>query len=131
MNRIALYICAVLVFITNLTEIGYGQVPREVPAPDMPNSIRPPADQLLRIPDSFFRHDQLPQRVRENDFVSFSEIRKEVLEKHPGRIVHVNLLVPRREGLNYLYDVRVLTEAGQVLSIKVDAKSGEIVDVRG
>ncbi len=133
MNRIALYICMVLALLSISAQTGYAQVPREVPGPDLanPNSIRPPSDQRFRIPDSFFRHDNLPVIVRQKEIVPLSVIRKEVLSKYPGRIVDVQLLVPKREGINYLYDVRVLTEAGKLLSVKIDAKSAKIVDVRG
>ena len=64
-------------------------------------------------------------------FVSLSIIRKEVQKSYPGRIVDVQLLVPKREGINFLYDVKVLTKSGKVLSVKVDAKSAKIVDVKG
>jgi len=108
------------------------QVPAEVPEPRMirPNNLSaPPANR--RIPEPFSRHDDLPGKVISGEIRSLSEIRKVVQSEYPGRIVDVQLLIPRRNGLNYLYDVRVLTEGGKLLSIKVDAKSAQIVDVRG
>ena len=106
---------------------SYAQEMRDI----TPNSIRPPANQKLRIPDQFFRHDQVRDKVRDKDILSLSVIRKEVQKNYPGRIVDVRFLIPKREGINYLYDVRLLTKAGKLLSIKVDAKSAQIVDVKG
>lgn len=106
---------------------SYAQEPREI----VPNSIRPPANQRLRIPDQFFRHDQVRDKVRDKDILSLSVIRKEVQKHYPGRIVDVRFLIPKREGINFLYDVRLLTKSGKLLSIKVDAKSAQIVDVKG
>jgi len=60
-----------------------------------------------------------------------SVIRKAVQSEYPGKIVDVRLLVPKREGINYLYDVRVLTDAGKLLSVKIDAKNAKIIDVKG
>ena len=90
-----------------------------------------PPSQRRRLPDQFFRHDQLPERVTSGDILSLSVIRKEVMDKHRGRVVDVRLLVPKREGLNYLYDVKVLTKSGKLLSIIVDAKNAQILDVKG
>lgn len=107
------------------------QVTREVPDRAIaPNGLsRPQA--LRRIPDQFFRHDEVRDRVRSGEFVSLSVIRKKVQSSYPGRIVDVQLLIPKREGINYLYNVKVLTKTGKVLSVKVDAKSATIVDVKG
>jgi uncharacterized membrane protein YkoI len=54
-----------------------------------------------------------------------------VQSEYPGKIVDVRLLVPKRRGINYLYDVRVLTDAGKLLSVKIDAKNARIIDVKG
>ena len=95
-----------------------------------PNSLSIPQP-VRRIPDSFSRHDDLPGKVISGEILSLSEIRKVVRKEYPGKIVDVQLLIPKREGLNYLYDVKVLTDAGKLVSIKVDAKSAQIVDVKG
>jgi len=131
MKRIALYICVVLVCLAFKPIASYAQVPREVPDRAVaPNGLSTPPG-LRRIPDQFFRHDEVRDRVRSGEFVSLSVIRKRVRSSYPGRIVDVQLLVPKREGINYLYDVKVLTKSGKVLSIKLDAKSAEIIDVKG
>jgi uncharacterized membrane protein YkoI len=106
---------------------SYAQEPREI----APNLIRPVANQKLRIPDQFFRHDQVRDKVRDKDILSLSVIKKAVQKNYPGRIVDVRFLIPKREGINYLYDVRVLTKSGKLLSVKMDAKSAQIVDVKG
>jgi hypothetical protein len=136
--RITLNIFFVLVGLTFLSNMSYAQVPREVLPPQpctlgsssIQNSI-PNTTDRLRISDQFFRHDQLRDAVRSGNILSLSIIRKTVTKQYPGQIVDVRLLVPKREGINYLYDVRVLTKNGKVLSVKVDAKNAKIFDVKG
>ena len=117
-----------------IAQTGVGPVTpptiRDIDPDNIPNSLNPPS-QLRRIPDQFFRHDQLPDLRAQEDILSFSVIRKAVQNKYPGRIVNVQILVPNREGLNYLYDVRVLAESGKLLTVIVDAKSAQILDVKG
>ena len=135
--RITLYIYILLASFTLMPQLTYAQQLRErAPqpriAPDaVQNSISRSPDQRLRIPDQFFRHDQARDALRSGNIVSLSVIRKAVSSQYPGRIVDVRLLVPKREGINYLYDVRVLTESGKLLSVKVDAKSAKVIDVKG
>ena len=120
-----------------ISSVSYAQASREIIQPrtlgpsSIQNSIIPPSQNRLRVPDQFFRHDQARDAVRSGNILSLSIIRKAVSKEYPGRIVDVRLLVPKREGINYLYDVRVLTKAGKLLSVKVDAKSAKIVDVKG
>lgn len=127
MIRIACIICVLLVSISLKPEAGYSQVPRAVPGPD---TLSPARNPRMRIPEPIVRN-QLQDRVRSGEYVPLSEIRKKIREEYPGKIVDVRLLRARREGLNDLYDVRVLTDSGRLLSIKFDAKSAEVVDVKG
>ncbi len=132
-----MYMYVLLASFTLMPQSTYAQQPGKiVPQPRIvpdaaQNSISPSPDQRLRIPDQFFRHDQARDALRSGNIVSLSIIRKAVSSRYPGRIVDVRLLVPKREGINYLYDVRVLTESGKLLSVKVDAKSAKIIDVKG
>lgn len=142
--RIAFYISVVLVCLMFKPNVGYAQVPREVTPIEprdvrpevMPNSITPAPNNRLRIPEQFFRHDQfphdrLPDDLKSGEIKPLAEIRNVVRSQYPGRIVDVRMLIPKREGINILYDVRVLTQSGKVLSVKVDAKSAQIIDVKG
>lgn len=105
-------------------------MPREVPEPRaLPNSLgRSPVG---RIPDPFARHDRVRDNVELGKYISLSVIRKKIQKEYPGRIVDVRILIAQREGLKDLYDVRVLTKSGKLLSIKVDAETAKIVDVKG
>ena len=102
---------------------GYTQEIREIPQSRElgANSISQSPQERLRIPDQFFRHDQARDAVRSGNILSLSVIRKAVQSEYPGKIVDVRLLVPKRRGINYLYDVRVLTDAGKLLSVKIVA----------
>jgi len=133
--RISVYIVALLVCVMVTPMNSYAQTVREMPQPlgarSLPDSSRPTGPGRLRVPDQFFRHDQARDAVRSGNILSLSVIRKTVQSKYPGKIVDVRLLVPKREGINYLYDVRVLTNEGKLLSVKVDAKNANIIDVKG
>lgn len=142
--RIAFYISLAVVCLLFKPHITYAQVPREVTPIEprdirpeiMPNSTTPLPSNRLRIPEQFFRHDQfphdrLPEDLKSGEIKPLTEIRKAVRSQYPGRIVDVRMLIPKREGINILYDVRVLTQSGKVLSVKVDAKSAQIIDVKG
>lgn len=120
----------VLVCILFQPTTSYAQVPREVPEPRaLPNSLgRSPVG---RIPDPFARHDRVRDNVELGKYISLSVIRKKIQKEYPGRIVDVRILIAQREGLKDLYDVRVLTKSGKLLSIKVDAETAKIVDVKG
>lgn len=126
-----MYICVLLVCLSWQPMTSYAQTPREIGPSSLPESIIPPSQRRLRVPDQFFRHDQARDALRSGNILSLSVIRKAVRSKYPGRIVDVRLLVPKRQGANYLYDVKVLTKAGKLLSVKVDAKSAQIIDVKG
>ena len=109
----------------------YAQEIREMPAArDIgPRDLLSPPNR--RIPDQFFGHDRVRDKVRDGVYVSLSIIRKKIQKEYPGRIVDVQLLIAQREGLRDLFDVKVLTDEGKLLSIKVDAQSAKIVDVKG
>lgn len=133
MFRIAAHIIVFLVITVAMPMLGYAQEIREIPQPRElgAKSILQSTPERLRVPDQFFRHDQARDAVRSGNILSLSVIRKAVQSEHPGKIVDVRLLVPKREGINYLYDVRVLTDAGKLLSVKIDAKNAQIIDVKG
>ena len=128
--RINVYIVAILVSLLALPMDTYAQA-NDTISRSIPESVRPMAPSRLRVPNQFFRHDQARDAVRSGNILSLSVIRKTVQSKYPGKIVDVRLLVPKREGINYLYDVRVLTNGGKLLSVKVDAKNANIIDVKG
>ena len=124
--------CFLVIFMA-LSFYGYTQEIREIPQPRelTAKSISQSPQNRLRIPDQFFRHDQARDAVRSGKILSLSVIRKAVQSEYPGKIVDVRLLVPKREGINYLYAVRVLTDAGKLLSVKINAKNAKIMDVKG
>lgn len=128
MMRISVSIIVVLVGLMIGPMFSHAQEMRET---IRPNSALPGPGQRLRVPDQFFRHDQARDAVRSGNILSLSSIRRAVSSKYPGKIVDVRLLVPKREGMAYLYDVRVLTNGGKLLSVKVDAQNAKILDVKG
>ncbi|MCC3862390.1 PepSY domain-containing protein [Pseudemcibacter aquimaris] len=134
MMRISAFIMVLLVGFVVGPMISLAQEIREAPTARQnirPNGALPGPGQRLRVPDQFFRHDQARDAVRSGNILSLSAIRRAVSSQYPGKIVDVRLLVPKRQGMSYLYDVRVLTRGGKLLSVTVDAQNAKILDVKG
>ena len=97
-----------------------------------PSRLYPHDENRRRAMEQFMTHDQARRAVETGDIRPLGDIRRSVQRKFKGRIVGLDLQeggYGRRPA--YIYDVRVLTPRGDVLSIKMDAGTGEIMSVRG
>jgi len=97
-----------------------------------PSRLYPHDEDRRRAMEQFMAHDQARRAVKTGDIRPLGDIRRNVQRKFKGRIVGVDLQESgygRRPA--YIYDVRVLTPRGDVLSIEMDAGTGEIVSVKG
>lgn len=64
--------------------------------------------------------------VRRGEIVSLDRVMNVVQRRYPGRVLNVRL-----DGRRLIYHLRMLTRSGRVLRIKVDARTADIVSVRG
>ncbi len=85
-----------------------------------------------RKPDTFRRgrgdHDRTLRDYREGRIRPFAEIRRRVQRKVGGRILDAQL---DRRNSPWIYRLRVLTDDGQVLAVRLNAQTGRIIDVKG
>lgn len=92
-----------------------------------------PADsESRRALSPFMGHDRARSAVRQGEIMPLSDIRQRVREQFQGRIVGIDLQEGSAAGPQpWVYDLRVLTPEGHVLSVQMDAQDGEVIGVRG
>ena len=64
--------------------------------------------------------------VRRGEIVSLDRVMSVVQRRYSGRVLNVRL-----DSRRLIYHLRMLTRRGQVLKIKVDARTADIISVRG
>lgn len=88
------------------------------PSKTKPNQFRPrPSEQDRTLDD-----------LRQGRIKSFSDIRRRVSRRVDGRIIDAQL---DRFSTPWVYKLRVLTENGEVLSVRVNAETGQVLNVAG
>lgn len=93
-----------------------------------PHGLYPRDQRQQRALDQMMRHDRTRSAVKSGEILSLSDIRGRVTKEYPGRIVNVELY---ERGRDMIYEVRVLTGEGDVLSVHMDARQGNVLSVRG
>lgn len=73
-------------------------------------------------------HDRTLRDYREGRIRPFAEIRRRVQRQVGGRILDARL---DRRNSPWIYRLRVLTDDGQVLAVRLNAQTGRILDVKG
>lgn len=95
-----------------------------------PSSLLPEDEKRRAVMQQFMPHDRARQAVESGQIRSYGDIRRTVKQQFNGRIVGMDLLENRGGGPSYVYDVRVLTQSGEVLSVDMDARTGQVLGVR-
>ena len=95
MMRITFYIFVIMACFVCKPMESYAQEMRDI----TPNSIRPPANQKLRIPDQFFRHDQVRDKVRDKDILSYRLLEKKFRKIIPDELWMSGSLSLNEKGL--------------------------------
>ena len=70
--------------------------------------------------------DRARDAYRRGEIVSLDRVMNVVQRRYRGRVLDVRL-----DDRRYIYHLRMLTRRGRVLRIKVDARTAEILSVRG
>lgn len=96
-----------------------------------PSSLLPQDEDGRSVIQQFMPHDRARRAVEAGEIRPLGDIRRAVQRQFDGRIVGIELHENRRGGPSYIYDVRVLTRRGDVLSVAMDAHTGQVIDVRG
>lgn len=96
-----------------------------------PHGLYPRDERKQRALEQFMRHDRARSAVKAGEIRPLGEIRQRVSRQFPGRIVGVELYEQGGGRKNWIYDVRVLTGQGNVLAVKMDARTGNVLSVKG
>jgi len=70
-------------------------------------------------------HDRARAALREGRIRPLAEILAVVESRFGGRVIEVEF---EREDGRYVYDLELVTEAGQLLEVNVDAATGEVLE---
>lgn len=110
---------------------AFSQTALEIQRPTVARTLVRPNKQQRRSPEFLLRHDRVREAMRLGRIVPLSAIRKTIRARYKGRIVDVKLFELNNKNRPYIYNVRVLTKAGKLLSITVDATSAKVLSVKG
>lgn len=75
-------------------------------------------------------HDRARAAVRAGQIQPLNAILNQIRGRVPGRVLGVNLYGGQR-GQPWVYDIRMLTPRGDVVQLRVDARSASILGMRG
>lgn len=76
-------------------------------------------------------HDLARQALQSGEILPLDKILASVAEKHPGNVLEVDLDRERYEGKKiWVYEIKSVTPDGKLLRLEVDAKTGEVLQVR-
>lgn len=78
-----------------------------------------------------YLHNKARKALKSGRIVSLSVIRGRIRKNFPGKIVDVQLMVPRKNNMPYIYIVKLLRKDGRLLLVRVNAANGRIISVRG
>ena len=74
--------------------------------------------------------DRARAAVRAGQIQPLNAILNQIRGQVPGRVLGVNLYGGRR-GQPWVYDIRMLTPRGDVVQLRVDARSANVISMRG
>lgn len=86
------------------------------------------------IPGSAFadsQQDRARDAYRKGEIMSLSEIRRNVHQNFEGEIIGTQFRAPSGPDKPYVYKFRVLSPEGNVTTIDVDARTSQVIKVRG
>ncbi len=96
------------------------------------SSLYPNDDRNRKALDQLMRHDDARRAVQSGTIRSLTDIRGQVRRQFSGRIVGVELYENRAGGgPDWIYDVRVLNQRGEVMAVEMDARTGNVLGVKG
>lgn len=76
-------------------------------------------------------HDQARRALQSGEILPLDKILASVTAKHPGQVIEVELEQERIEGKKiWVYEIKSVTQDGKLLKLEVDAKTGEVLQVR-
>ena len=71
-------------------------------------------------------HDLAKQLRESGDILPLEQLLKIVQTYHPGRLIEIEL---EKKYSYFIYEVEILDKNGQVWEMKLDAKTGELINM--
>jgi uncharacterized membrane protein YkoI len=78
---------------------------------------------VARSDDDRSEHDAVREAVRRGEVLPLPQVLDIVEQRLPGEVLEVEL---EHEHGRLIYEIKVLTEAGRVRKIEVDARNGDV-----
>lgn len=76
-------------------------------------------------------HDDARHALKSGQIVALTEIIEQVEERFDGRIIEVELLRDTASGGNFVYEVELLSSAGDLIQLFFDARTGTPIAMGG
>jgi uncharacterized membrane protein YkoI len=73
-------------------------------------------------------HDRARQALESGEILSLRTILERVERDHPGQIMEVEL---EREDGRWLYEIKLLRTGGALVKLKIDARNGALLGIKG
>gem|GEM_PF-4555944 len=99
--------------------------------PYLTNKLIPSSERNLQVIQQMKKHDRARDAMKSGRIVSLSVIRSTIKQRYPGRIVDVQLIEPRNNSGQIFYNVKVLTGQGKLMNVRLNARNGNITNVKG
>jgi uncharacterized membrane protein YkoI len=112
-------------------EVKQPKITRDVKIPRIAGSILQREAQPQRSPEYMLRHDKVREAMRMGRIVPLSQIRRAVLKEFSGKIIQVRLFELNNKKRPYIYNIRLITDDGELISVTFDATSAKILSVKG
>ncbi len=73
-------------------------------------------------------HDRARQALQEGKILPLRSVLDIVEQSYPGQVVKVEF---EEDDGEYLYEIRLLQDSGNLLKLKIDARDGQVLAVKG
>lgn len=126
----ALVISDAAVYAAPPDEKGKDRQAKRKKSPAVERSLIPPSQRKNKVKRPA-HHDRAREELRSGRIISLGVIRRSIRKNFKGRILDVRLIEPRQSGRPYMYDLKLLQGDGKLVFIRVNARNGRIVNVKG
>lgn len=86
-----------------------------------------PLSRADRSQDHDRDHDRARMALEKGEILPLATVLERVARSHPGEVMAVEL---EPEGGRWLYELKILLQDGRLGKIEVDARTGEVIDMR-
>ncbi len=121
----------ILYIVPSLTFAQTVKIPKIIPKEPISIVQHPLLRQQNRSPEYMLRHDKVREAMRMGRIVPLSQIKKAVVKKYKGKIIGIKLFELSNKKRPYIYNIKLVTLEGELISVTLDARSAKILSVKG